>query len=500
MKSAIKQSLRKLTKSVAVYLAKHPAWHFLERHSLVPAFARRLVVIEAYQHGQIEGPARVLEASGDTSDPRFARILEIRERLLSEPPQLAPRSSALRPPNKNVLFALHHSHPHNVAGYSVRTRHIIENLATLGINITSVTRPGFPWHMSKPPSDIALEDEVDGIRYSRIPSFGLKAGKSSDRQFISGYAEALAPWVENYDCSALHSASNYIDGLAGAAAARATGARSIYEVRGLWYLSQATRKPSLEGSPRTHYEELMEIEAMNASDQVVTLSRALSERIQSWGISAEKITEVPNAVDTDWFKPLTTDKELRKQLGLEDCLVVGFVGSIQEYEGLDTLVEAVSKLRASEVKIRVVIVGDGPAFKKLKATVQSCAVADNVMLIGRVPFEQVARYYSILDVCVFPRKDYEVCRLVPPLKILEAMAMEKAVIVSDVAPLLEMVEAGKAGLVFRAGNAADLAESLMALAGNPILRASLAKSARKWVIEHRSWKKIAERYLHLYGL
>jgi glycosyltransferase involved in cell wall biosynthesis len=298
----------------------------------------------------------------------------------------------------------------------------------------------------------------------------------------------------------VHSASNYPNGLAAAIAGKTKGARSIYEVRGLWHLSRATRRPFLDGSQRFKYEELMEVEAMNASDCVVALSEALADRMLSWGVDAEKITVVPNAVDTDRFKPLEPDESLRRELELGDSLVVGFVGSLQEYEGLDLLVEAASRLSAQGVKITVLIVGDGRSLGKLAASVRAHRVGEQVKLLGRVPFEEVSRYYSIFDVCAFPRKDYEVCKLIPPLKILEAMAMAKPVIVSDLAPLLEMVTPGKTGLAFRVGNAASLAEALASLAEDSEARKEIGRQGRNWVSENRSWRRIAKLYLPLYGI
>ncbi len=477
---------------------KFRSWAFLAKRSLLPRALRRFLIIEPYRRGEIEGPARILDAAADKSDPRFSRILEIRERLVSGVAPLPPRSVPPRAANCNVLFALHHSDPHNSAGYSVRSRHIIENLMHLGIDVTAVTRPGFPWDMSKAPKNITTEDWVGSIHYFRIPSQGHVAGESADRQFISGYAEALSQLIQEHDCSVVHSASNYPNGLAAAAAGRSTGARSIYEVRGFWHLSRATRRAILDGSPRFQYEESMEFETMQAVDHVVTLSEAMSDRIRSAGLAAERITVVPNAVDTERFKPLSPNATLITQLRLEGCFVIGFIGSLQEYEGLDLLIRAAKYLHDKGTTLAVLIVGDGPAYKHLAAAVRSNGAGDIVRMIGRVPFDDVSRYYSIIDACVFPRKDYEVCRLVPPLKILEAMAMQKAVIVSDVAPLLEMVTPDETGLAFRAGHAAELADCIALLAHNPELRSELAVNGRTWVLENRSWRQIAKRYVPIY--
>jgi glycosyltransferase involved in cell wall biosynthesis len=121
-----------------------------------------------------------------------------------------------------------------------------------------------------------------------------------------------------------------------------------------------------------------------------------------------------------------------------------------------------------------------------------------VIFTGRVPFEEVRKYYSVFDICPFPRNDVEVCRYVPPLKVLEAMAMEKAVIVSDLAPLREMVQEGETGLVCKADSVEDLKMKISLFHHNKNLRQIYGKAAREWVCSYRSSEKLVERYEQMY--
>ncbi|WP_439634185.1 glycosyltransferase, partial [Glycocaulis sp.] len=106
--------------------------------------------------------------------------------------------------------------------------------------------------------------------------------------------------------------------------------------------------------------------------------------------------------------------------------------------------------------------------------------------------------YSLVDIAPFPRKPWEVCEVVSPLKPFEAMAMEKAVIVSDVRALAEIVEHEERGLQFAKGSTQALADALERLILDPALRAQLGAEARRWVLAHRTWDVAGARVADVY--
>jgi len=123
---------------------------------------------------------------------------------------------------------------------------------------------------------------------------------------------------------------------------------------------------------------------------------------------------------------------------------------------------------------------------------------DQVTLVGRVPHRDVSRYYSVMDVLVYPRLDNRTTRLTTPLKPLEAMAMGKAVIGSDVGGVREILDDGRAGLIFRAGDAADLARCLETLFRDPVARQALGEAGRRFAVEQRSWETLVRQYAEIY--
>lgn len=111
---------------------------------------------------------------------------------------------------------------------------------------------------------------------------------------------------------------------------------------------------------------------------------------------------------------------------------------------------------------------------------------------GRVPHEDVARWYSLIDICPFPRKPWPVCEMVSPMKPLEALAMEKAVLVPNLRALSTMIAPDRTGLVHAPGDPLALADALDRLLDDPALRQRLGRAGRAWVEAERTWSRVGQ--------
>jgi glycosyltransferase involved in cell wall biosynthesis len=132
----------------------------------------------------------------------------------------------------------------------------------------------------------------------------------------------------------------------------------------------------------------------------------------------------------------------------------------------------------------------GPITKMIADAAAEAGFSDWLIMPGRVPHEVVHSYYSLLDICPFPRKPWPVCEMVSPMKPLEALAMEKLVIVSSVRALLEMIDHDRTGLVFTKGDIASLADTLERAMASPELRKTLGTNGRAWVETERTWRTV----------
>ena len=120
--------------------------------------------------------------------------------------------------------------------------------------------------------------------------------------------------------------------------------------------------------------------------------------------------------------------------------------------------------------------------------------------LGRVPHEDVSKYYSVIDIAPFPRKNLEVCELVSPLKPFEAMALKKAVVASNVNAIKEFIDDSKNGLLFTKGDIQSLTETLLKVILDENLRSRISEDGRTWVEKNRNWSSTTQCVEEVYAL
>src|SRR5690606_7663633 len=144
------------------------------------------------------------------------------------------------------------------------------------------------------------------------------------------------------------------------------------------------------------------------------------------------------------------------------------------------------------------VAGDGPDRDRLRALAADLGIERFVRFAGRVPHGEVVRFHSLLDIFVVPRADHRVTRLVPPLKPIEAMAMERPIVASDLPALRELVHGDLTGRLFRPGDPESLAAALLPLVIAPVLRRRLGRAGRALVLRSHTWSRLARRAHALY--
>ncbi|MCB0354111.1 MAG: glycosyltransferase [Bdellovibrionales bacterium] len=394
----------------------------------------------------------------------------------------------------SAFYLLHNSLPFASGGYATRTHGLLTSLRRIGRDIQAVSRLGYPTDRDDRFSLADVVDhEIDGVPYLRLPSESRGYGRIPLNSYLAAYGEAVHSKALQERPALVHAASNFMNGMAASYAARKLGIPSVYEVRGLWEVTRMSRQPSWQASEIYQMQVRMERDACLAANAVVTITEALKREMVSRGVPESKITVVPNGVDPSRFVAIEPDLELADQLGVRGKVVLGYIGSVVDYEGLELLLEASNILRAEKVPFAVVIVGDGAALEALKSKTIELGLYEIVQFTGRVPHHDVERYYSLIDITPYPRLPLPVCEMVSPMKPFESMAMKKTVVASDVAALAEIVQDGKTGLLHKKGSAQDLADKLKTAIENEGLRHALGENARTWVVEERDWVILARR-------
>ncbi len=407
-------------------------------------------------------------------------------------------------PDGALLYVLAGSLPQLTAGYAHRAQALARAMPIRGQPVVCATRPGFPRDLSgtlaDPDAADAARAEVDSVTYHRLDA--PRRDRESLRGYLDGAAAAWAPVIAQYRPRAVMAASNHVTALPALLAARRAGLPFIYEVRGFWELTRAARDPHYAQSLQYRNAQALECLVAAQADVVFTLNTPMADELARRGVPPARIRLLPNACDAEVFAPRPRDGALAARLGLAaGTPVIGYVGSFTQYEGLDDLLRACGRLLRGGADFHLLLVGDELVYTahqprlvpRLRRIIAEEGLEAHVTMPGRVPAAEVPRWYSLIDIAPFPRKPQSVTELVSPLKPLEAMAMGKLVIASDVGALADMVADGRTGLLFAKGDADALADALQHALADPARRARIGRDARAWVAAERGWDGMADR-------
>ncbi|MBS3941896.1 MAG: glycosyltransferase [Actinobacteria bacterium] len=398
-----------------------------------------------------------------------------------------------------AVHLLNNSLPQVQAGYTLRAHRIALAQRDHGVDPVMVTKLGFPWRQGF--GEAPDRDVVDGIPYVHVPDPGGDTVFGTAER-VERSVERTGPIVAGLHPAVLHPTTPYDNAQVCLALGRALDVPVVYEVRGFLeetWLSRHAGVPGLEQVDR--YRLMRDTEGWCAAqaDHVVTLGEAMKDDLVSRGVAADTITVVPNAVDTDVFAPAGRGGPIRDRLGLPaGRVLLGYISSLVPYEGVEVLLRATRHLLDRGHDVAVVVVGDGTARAGWEREAADLGLGDRASFTGRVPHHEIRGWYEAIDVFVVPRRDERVCRNVTPLKPVEAMALERCVVVSDLPALAEMVEEGVTGRTFPAEDPEGLADVVEPLLDDPGTRARLGAAARERVVADRTWAANGARYARIY--
>ncbi|MDO9361745.1 MAG: glycosyltransferase, exosortase A system-associated [Sphingopyxis sp.] len=391
-----------------------------------------------------------------------------------------------------ILHVLDHSLPAH-SGYTFRTRALMKAQVAKGWEVAGVTGVRHP----EPGPD---GETVDGLTFYRTAPIAPAPPAIREWREIGALAKRLEALVKQWKPDLLHAHSPVMDGLAALRVGKKLGIPVIYEIRAFWEDAAVGNGTGREGSLRYWLTKQLETHAVKSADAVAVICEGLRGDLIARGIDPAKITVSPNGVDLELFgTPTPRDDALAENLGLSaDDAVIGYIGSFYDYEGIDDLIAAMPALVAAQPSARLLLVGGGPMEAALKAQAAASPAAGHIHFVGRVPHQEVERYYSLIDILAYPRKKMRLTDLVTPLKPLEAMAQGKLVAASDVGGHRELIEDGVTGTLFAPDDASAIAEALATLLDNRDVWPERRRTARIFVESHRNWSSNILRYEPVY--
>jgi glycogen synthase len=399
-----------------------------------------------------------------------------------------------------VLHILDHSWP-VMDGYSQRSRCLMTAQSELGLRPSVLTSP---LHQQDDPG--AIDITHLGLRYFRTPAQqGLAARAIRGRwpllreisvvRLLRRRIQALLD-TEAFDIIHAHSPS--LCGLAALPVARSREIPFVYELRAFWEDAAVDQNKTHTRSLRYALSRKLEDYVVHGAHAVVGISRSILDELKARGANPARLFHVPNGVDTVKFSQISRDDRLAAKLGLGKEPVLGFIGSLYRWEGVEWLVGAVAELRRRGTPCKLLVIGDGEEMPAVRAAVRAMDASDFIQIVGRVSHDDIERYYSVVDVLVYPRHSIRLTELVTPLKPLEGMALGKAILGSDVGGIRELIEPEQTGLLFRADNVDDFCKQSQRLIGQESLRRELGARARELILREKDWKILAQRYVSIY--
>jgi PEP-CTERM/exosortase A-associated glycosyltransferase len=394
-----------------------------------------------------------------------------------------------------ILHVFDHTLPLH-SGYTFRSAAILRNQQTLGWDTHHLSGP-------KQLNCEVLGEEVDGLHFYRTPRpTGLLAKLPGGDPFavMAAIEKRLLGLAREIQPDVIHAHSPVLNAVPAIRVGRKLGIPVVYEIRAFWEDAAVDHGTTRENSLRYKLTHALETWAVKNAAAVTVICEGLRSDLVSRGIAPGKITVIPNAVDIDQFsvggKP---DAALKLKLGLGSSRVLGFIGSFYAYEGLDLLIAALPTILKQIPDVKVLLVGGGPQEAALKRQVMELDLKDRVVFVGRVPHSEVNRYYDLVDVLVYARHAMRLTDLVTPLKPLEAMAQGRLMVASDVGGHKELIQDGKTGILFRAGQPGDLASKVVGLLKYEPGWDSMKRNGRAFVESERNWVASVARYRVVYS-
>ncbi|TWU55674.1 glycosyltransferase family 4 protein [Rubripirellula reticaptiva] len=232
-----------------------------------------------------------------------------------------------------------------------------------------------------------------------------------------------------------------------------------------------------------HYERHI----CQSADRVIVVSTPLkSFLVEERGVESDRVLVLPNGADPVQFDPDRSGDIVRTRYQLGDCTVIGFIGILRRWHGVDLLIDAFGQIDLP-VLPHLLIVGDGPIQQDLADQVAAKGLQDRVTFTGRVPHDQMHDYLAAIDIAVSPKATF----YASPMKILESMAMGIPTVAADTPNIRDLIADGEDGLLFRPGDAGSLTAAIERLARDPSFARAIGNQARQTIERERNWLAIA---------
>ena len=460
--------------------------------------------VSNYTHAEQRRVRRILSERKILTGSLDESLSDMVDRLKSHLPVINPIAYEKR----STAYLVASSLPQNQAGYTTRAHKISRGLIQVSKQsseqVKIVTRPAYPKdRFDLEDTEMRSESTVGDITYHHIDS---NVSMQDDiLLYIYTAAKQMILWCLENNIRSIIAASNHVNALPGLVAARALGINFSYEVRGLWEETKAAKNLGWAETEKFKVDRMMETYTVINSDYSFFITRQVREvfypnqrpvsrkgKLSTPNSGYNNTDLVPNCADLNEMSSISQAPYTMNKKGKINLV---YIGSILEYEGLQTVLEALAKDKTLQQKYKVDIVGGGNFFDELKLRVETLKLEHCVKMHGRVATHEVLPFFENTHIVLVPRLPHRVCKLVSPLKPLEAMASGRVCLASNVAPIADLITDKKTGYTFEAGDVDHLILKLHAISESRLDFAAIAMVAKEYIKSERNWNKIAKRMM-----
>ncbi len=278
---------------------------------------------------------------------------------------------------------------------------------------------------------------------------------------------------------------------AGAALAAAIDRPLIVELNAPLALEQEHYRRSA----LTELAAAAERRTLSSAHAVFCVSEPLRAHAIAAGASPERVHVVPNGVDPDAFRPRPRSDATRTHLGLNGGSVLGFVGGLRPWHGVENLPELLERVLAAGHDATLLLVGDGPLRRPLAAECARRGLSGRTVFTGWRPHDELPGLLAEFDIALAPYPDLSHDFYFSPLKLYEYMAAGTPVVASRTGQIAEAVRDGETGLLHAPGDVAGMARACLRLLDDPALGRRIGETASREVRTSHTWSANAQRVI-----
>ncbi len=372
----------------------------------------------------------------------------------------------------HILF-LTDNFPPEVNAPASRTHEHARHWVQLGHQVTVITcAPNFPTGrvFEGYRNRLWQQEMIDGVRVIRVWSY-VTANEGFLRRvldYVSYMVSAsLASLFVRHVDIVVGTSPQFFTACAGWFVGACKRVPFVFELRDLWPES-IKAVGAMKDSAAIRMLERIELFLYRRAALIVTVTESFKRTLGARGIDTGKIEVITNGVDIARFSPRPKDAELLARHGLQDCFVAGYVGTHGMAHALETLLQTAWQLtqRPGAEDIRILLLGDGARKAELKTEAARLGLR-NVIFVDSVPKDEVARYWSILDLSIIHLRRTALFTTVIPSKLFECMGMGIPVLHGVEGESADIVRREDVGRTFEPENATQLADALVELREHP---------------------------------